>query len=151
MLARFVPIVRTFAPVVPGVGTMRYRTFVLYNLIGAALWGIGVTTLGYFLGSVDVVKNNIEIAIVAIVAVSLLPVTIEVIRHRRQARREPASTRRPTRASPSRTDSSSPLSADASPTRSALQCLRRRCGAPAQAGRTGFAVTRRRAAPAGAR
>ena len=90
VLARFVPIVRTFAPVVAGVGTMRYRTFVLYNLIGAALWGIGVTTLGYFLGSVDVVKNNIEIAIVAIIAVSLLPVTIEVIRHRRQARHEPA-------------------------------------------------------------
>jgi len=92
VLARFVPIVRTFAPVVAGVGTMRYRTFVLYNIIGAAAWGIGVTTLGYFLGSVDVVKNNIEIAIIAIVAVSLLPVTIEVIRHRRQARRQAAST-----------------------------------------------------------
>ena len=92
VLARFVPIVRTFAPVVAGVGTMRYRTFVLYNIIGAATWGIGVTTLGYFLGSVDVVKNNIEIAIIAIVAVSLLPVTIEVIRHRRQARHEAAAT-----------------------------------------------------------
>jgi membrane-associated protein len=67
---------------------MRYRTFVIYNILGAALWGIGVTTLGYFLGSVDVVKNNIEIAIVAIVAVSLLPVAIELIRHRRQAHRE---------------------------------------------------------------
>jgi membrane-associated protein len=88
VLARFVPIVRTFAPVVAGVGTMRYRTFVTYNLIGALLWGAGVTTLGYFLGSVDVVKNNIEIAIVAIIAVSLLPVTIELIRHRRQARHE---------------------------------------------------------------
>ena len=71
---------------------MNYRTFVIYNVIGAALWGIGVTTLGYFLGSVDFVKNNIEIAIVAIIAVSLLPVTIEVIRHRRQARHEPAAT-----------------------------------------------------------
>jgi membrane-associated protein len=88
VLARFVPIVRTFAPIVAGVGTMRYRTFVIYNIVGAALWGIGVTTLGYFLGSVDVVKNNIEIAIVAIVAVSLLPVAIELIRHRRQAHRE---------------------------------------------------------------
>jgi membrane-associated protein len=68
---------------------MRYRTFVIYNIVGAALWGIGVTTLGYFLGSVDVVKDNIEIAIVAIVAVSLLPVAIELIRHRRHAQREP--------------------------------------------------------------
>ena len=89
MLARFVPIVRTFAPIVAGVGTMRYRTFVIYNIIGAALWAVGITTLGYFLGSVDVVKNNIEIAIVAIIAVSLLPVTIELIRHRRQARHAP--------------------------------------------------------------
>ena len=53
---------------------MNYRTFVIYNSSAPALWGIGVTTLGYFLGQVDVVKNNIEIAIVAIIAVSLLPV-----------------------------------------------------------------------------
>jgi membrane-associated protein len=87
VLARFVPIVRTFAPVVAGVGTMKYRTFVTYNLIGALLWGAGVTTLGYFLGEIDVVKNNIEIAIIAIVLVSLLPVAIELLRHRREARR----------------------------------------------------------------
>jgi membrane-associated protein len=87
VLARFVPIVRTFAPVVAGVGTMKYRTFVTYNLIGALLWGAGVTTLGYFLGEIDAVKNNIEIAIIAIVLVSLLPVAIELLRHRREARR----------------------------------------------------------------
>ena len=74
MLARFVPIVRTFAPIVAGVGKMRYRTFVTFNVIGALLWAVGVTTLGYFLGEIELVKDNIEIAIIAIVAVSLLPI-----------------------------------------------------------------------------
>ncbi|MEO8695291.1 MAG: VTT domain-containing protein, partial [Acidimicrobiales bacterium] len=83
VLARFVPIVRTFAPIVAGVGQMEYRTFIKFNLLGGLLWGAGITTLGYFLGEVDFIKNNIEVAIVAIVAVSLLPVAIEMWRHRR--------------------------------------------------------------------
>jgi membrane-associated protein len=87
VLARFVPVVRTFAPIVAGVATMRYRTFLIYNIIGGVLWGAGITTLGYFLGQVGWVKDNIEVAIVAIIAVSLLPVTIEFLRHRRNARR----------------------------------------------------------------
>ena len=86
VLARFVPIVRTFAPIVAGVGQMKYRTFVKFNVLGGVLWGAGITTLGYFLGQVDFIKNNIEIAIVAIVAVSLLPVAIEMLRHRKQLR-----------------------------------------------------------------
>jgi membrane-associated protein len=90
VLARFVPIVRTFAPIVAGVGDMRYRTFVTYNVVGAALWAIGVTTLGYFLGEIDMVKENIEIAIVAIVAISILPMAIEVWRHWRAAKRAAA-------------------------------------------------------------
>jgi len=84
VLARFVPIVRTFAPIVAGVGHMEYRTFLKFNVLGGVLWGAGVTTLGYFLGEVDFIKNNIEIAIVAIVAVSLTPVAIEMWRHRKQ-------------------------------------------------------------------
>src|SRR5262245_26265760 len=92
VLARFVPIVRTFAPIVAGVGSMRYRTFLTYNVIGGLLWGVGVTTLGYFLGSTKVVKDNIEIAIVVVVAISLLPMLIEVLRHRRAARQGPVST-----------------------------------------------------------
>ena len=72
---------------------MRYRTFVTYNIIGAVLWGVGVTTLGYYLGEIDVVKNNIEIAIVVIVAVSLLPVAIELVKHRRERRAERAGPR----------------------------------------------------------
>jgi membrane-associated protein len=83
VLARFVPIVRTFAPIVAGASTMHYRTFVIYNLIGGFLWAVGVTTAGYFLGQIDIVKNNIEIAIVAIVAVSVLPMVIEFGRHHR--------------------------------------------------------------------
>lgn len=83
VLARFVPIVRTFAPVVAGVSGMNYRTFVRFNIIGGILWGVGVPLLGYFLGQIDFVKNNIEVAILAIVFISLLPVLMEFVKHRR--------------------------------------------------------------------
>lgn len=83
VLARFVPIVRTFAPIVAGIGHMHYRTFVRFNLIGGLLWGAGVTLAGYFLGEVDVVRDNVEIALIAVVAVSLVPVVFETVRHRR--------------------------------------------------------------------
>ena len=85
VLARFIPIVRTFTPIVAGVAEMKYRTFVTYNLLGGFLWGVGVTTLGYFLGEIDFVKDNLEIAALVIVAISVLPVAIEFMRHRRQA------------------------------------------------------------------
>ena len=88
VMARFVPIVRTFTPIVAGVAEMPYRTFVTYNVLGGLLWGVGITTLGYFLGEVEVVKNNLEIAAVIIVLVSLLPVANEFRRHRRAARPE---------------------------------------------------------------
>jgi membrane-associated protein len=84
ILARFIPIVRTFAPVVAGVGNMHYRTFVRYNIIGGILWGTGLPLLGYFLGQFEIVKNNIEIAVLAVVAISVLPVAIEFINHRRK-------------------------------------------------------------------
>ena len=87
VLARFVPIVRTFAPVVAGVGDMNYRTFVRYNIIGGVVWGAGLPMLGYFLGQIDAVKHNIEIAIIAIVLISILPVIIELVNHRRSAKR----------------------------------------------------------------
>jgi membrane-associated protein len=87
VLARFVPIVRTFAPIVAGVGNMNYRTFLMFNVLGGFLWAVGLTTLGYFMGQIDAVKNNIELAIVAIIAVSLVPVAIELIKHRREAKR----------------------------------------------------------------
>lgn len=83
VLARFVPIVRTFAPVVAGVSAMPYHTFVVYNVIGGILWAAGITSLGYVLGSQAFIKNNIEIFTVLIVALSLVPVAIEYRRHRR--------------------------------------------------------------------
>jgi membrane-associated protein len=85
VLARFVPIVRTFAPIVAGVGKMQYRTFVSYNVVGALLWAVGITTLGYVLGDrVPWVEENLEIAIIIIVGLSFVPIAIEVIRSRRE-------------------------------------------------------------------
>lgn len=85
VLARFVPIVRTFAPIVAGVSGMKYRTFVMFNVLGGLLWAVGVTVAGYFLGQIDVVKNNIEIAVPLLVLLSVSPMIIEVVRHRRAA------------------------------------------------------------------
>jgi membrane-associated protein len=85
VMARFIPIVRTFTPIVAGVADMRYRTFLAFNVVGGLLWGVGITTLGYFLGEVELVKNNLETASIVIVAVSVLPVAIEFWRHHRAA------------------------------------------------------------------
>jgi len=89
VLARFVPIVRTFAPIIAGVADMKYRTFTIYNIVGAALWAAGLTMLGYYLGQVDVVREHVEIAAIIIVAISLIPVAIEFVKHRRAAKQEP--------------------------------------------------------------
>jgi membrane-associated protein len=86
VLARFVPIVRTFAPIVAGVSQMKYRTFVTYNVVGGALWAIGVTLLGYWLGQIDVVEKNLEFAILTIVAISALPIALELRKARRERR-----------------------------------------------------------------
>jgi membrane-associated protein len=86
VLARFVPIVRTFAPIVAGVSQMKYRTFVTFNVVGGLLWAIGVTLLGFFLGQVDVVEQNLEITILAIVAVSFVPIALEVWKSRKEKR-----------------------------------------------------------------
>ena len=92
VLARFVPVVRTFVPVMAGVAKMHRRLFLVANAIGALLWAGGVTVLGYFLGQIDVIKNNIELAAIVVVAVSLVPVGIEFLRHRR-ASAQPSSSR----------------------------------------------------------
>ncbi|MDX6234140.1 MAG: rane-associated protein [Nocardioidaceae bacterium] len=86
VLARFVPIVRTFAPIVAGVSEMRYSTFVRFNVVGGFVWSFGVILLGYFLGQVDVVEKNLEVAILAVVAVSCLPIAIELLRARKERR-----------------------------------------------------------------
>jgi membrane-associated protein len=84
VLARFVPIVRTFTPIVAGASGMHYRRFITYNLIGGFLWSCGVTILGYFLGQVAFVKNNIEFILIGIVALSVIPIAIELLRGRRR-------------------------------------------------------------------
>jgi membrane-associated protein len=73
ILARFVPIVRTFTPVLAGVSYMRYPVFLAFDIVGGILWGAGMTLLGYFLGNVPFVKNNLELMILAIVFLSILP------------------------------------------------------------------------------
>jgi len=86
VLARFVPIVRTFAPIIAGVASMRYRTFLAFNLAGGLLWTAGVTLAGFYLGGLPIVRQNIEIALIGIVGLSVLPIVVEVLRHRAKRR-----------------------------------------------------------------
>ena len=86
ILARFVPIVRTFTPIVAGASRMHYRSFLSYNVIGGAGWATGVTVLGYFLGQVAFVRSNIELILVGIVVLSVVPIGVELLRGRRRAR-----------------------------------------------------------------
>ncbi len=85
ILARFVPIVRTFVPTIAGVSEMRYRDFLRYNVVGGLIWGVGVTLLGFVFGRIEVVQNNIEVALIGVVVISLLPIVFEVVKHRREA------------------------------------------------------------------
>jgi len=87
VLGRFVPVVRTFITVVAGVSRMDRRHFFVWSGVGAALWATGVTLLGYFLGQAfPVLKDHLELAILAIVAVSVIPMVIEFVRHKSAAR-----------------------------------------------------------------
>ncbi|MFD7006862.1 MULTISPECIES: VTT domain-containing protein [Rhodococcus] len=78
ILARFVPIVRTFAPVVAGASRMKYSLFLTYNIVGGVLWGAGVTLLGYLLGQIEFIRDNVDIIFLLIVFVSVLPIIVEV-------------------------------------------------------------------------
>jgi len=82
VLARFVPIVRTFAPFVAGVGTMEYRRFITYNVVGAFLWTGIFIWLGYFFGNIPFVQENFELVIVLIILISVVPMVIEYVRGR---------------------------------------------------------------------
>ncbi|KAA8996974.1 DedA family protein [Affinibrenneria salicis] len=90
ILARFVPIVRTFAPFVAGMGHMTYRHFAAYNVSGALLWVLLFTYAGYLFGDMPVVQENLKLLIVAIIVISILPGVIEIWRHRRAAVRNNA-------------------------------------------------------------
>lgn len=81
ILARFVPIIRTFAPFVAGIGKMPYHTFFLYNVVGAIVW-VGTCTLaGYFFGQIPIIKENFELAVLGIILISVLPMVFEFFKH----------------------------------------------------------------------
>jgi membrane-associated protein len=85
IIARFAPIVRTFAPFIAGVGTMSYTRFLSYNVIGGVLWVASCTYAGYLFGNLPIIKKNLSLLILVIVVVSLLPAVIGFIRQRRSA------------------------------------------------------------------
>lgn len=80
VLARFVPFVRTFAPIVAGAVQMPYSTFMMYNLLGGLLWAVGLTLLGFFLGNIPIVKSHYEYIIILIVLASIIPVALHFIK-----------------------------------------------------------------------
>jgi membrane-associated protein len=80
IMARFVPIVRTIAPFVAGAGNMPYRKYISVSFLGAVLWVVGITLLGYTCGGFDIVKNNFEIVVFGIIGISILPIIIGVLR-----------------------------------------------------------------------
>jgi membrane-associated protein len=84
IFAHFVPVMRTFIPVAAGVGQMKYAYYLRYNLIGAASWGLIVPLIGYFLGSIPFVRENVILVTLALVAISFIPVVLEVIKARKE-------------------------------------------------------------------
>jgi membrane-associated protein len=85
VLARFVPFVRTFVTLIAGIGRMEFRSFITWTAVGGVIWAIGVTVLGFFLGNVPVIRDNIDAVLVLIVLVSVLPMVVEAILARRRA------------------------------------------------------------------
>jgi membrane-associated protein len=82
VIARFVPIIRTYAPFVAGIGAMSYSRFIAYNVGGAALWVISLAYTGYFFGNLPIVKNNLTLVIIGIIILSIMPGVFEYLRHR---------------------------------------------------------------------
>jgi membrane-associated protein len=83
ILARFLPIIRTFAPFVAGVGKMHYSTFIFYNIIGGFIWVTSLTFAGYFFGGLPVIKENFEYAIIGIIVLSIMPMIIEYLKRKK--------------------------------------------------------------------
>lgn len=88
ILARFVPIIRTFAPFVAGMGSMSYRHFAVFNVIGGIIWVVLFSYAGYFFGGLDIVQKNLELLIVLIIFVSILPGVAEIVRNRYKSKKD---------------------------------------------------------------
>jgi membrane-associated protein len=82
IIARFIPIVRTFAPFVAGIGRMTYWRFITYNVVGGLLWVAICVFAGYYFGNLEIVRNNFSLVVIAIVLISVLPMLVELVRHR---------------------------------------------------------------------
>jgi len=87
VIARFVPIIRTFAPFVAGIGTMNYAKFLFYNIFGAILWVFTCSFAGYYFGNLSIIKNNFSIVILVIIIISLLPMVVEYLKYKYQNRK----------------------------------------------------------------
>lgn len=88
IIARFVPIIRTFAPFVAGIGSMKYSVFILYNIVGGFLWVTSLVLAGYFFGNLPIIKDNFEYAIYIIILLSLTPMIFEFVKHKMQKRKK---------------------------------------------------------------
>ena len=84
IMARFVPVVRTFITATAGIGRMDFKKFFFFSAIGGFIWAVGVTLAGYFLGNIEFVKNNLEFILILVVFVSVVPIIFEYVKHRRQ-------------------------------------------------------------------
>ena len=84
VMARFIPIVRTFAPFVAGIGSMRYITFLSYSIAGGILWIVSLITAGYYFGTIEIVKKNFSLVVLAIIFLSILPAIIEAVKQRKK-------------------------------------------------------------------
>ena len=84
----FVPIVRTFAPFVAGIGEMSYRKFIQFNIIGGISWVLGLTLLGYFFGNLPIIQENFETVIFGIIALSILPMLFELVKAKLNSKKE---------------------------------------------------------------
>lgn len=87
IIARFVPIIRTFAPFVAGAGSMTYSKFMFYNVIGAAIWVVSITYLGYYFGNIPIIKDNFAIVVIVIIILSIIPAIFEVVRIKLKSRK----------------------------------------------------------------
>jgi membrane-associated protein len=86
IMARFIPLIRTFAPFVAGIGTMNYTQFLAYNVIGAAIWVAVATLAGYFFGNIPFVRENFSLVIIGVVLISIIPILFEIIAHKMKKR-----------------------------------------------------------------